>query len=192
MTMGRAGLFVLVLVVGSCGVLSLSTGCDTAGGAAAERPAALALAGNRLFDGAPPTIPHEVGGLGRHDCLDCHAEGDAVSDGRRATVTPHPELERCQQCHVSETDVALFQTNEFEGGMYPMGAKAQPMGPLLIPHPLTMRENCLGCHGSDAEEPSLRTTHPERIRCIQCHIPDHEGWPGPRPDWEEHPWRTVP
>jgi cytochrome c-type protein NapB len=153
--------------------------CDL--GAPPERPGGLPLAANRLYSGAPPTIPHEVDALGRHDCLDCHAEGDAIAAGERAKITPHPELERCQQCHVTSSGSAPFVASEFEGWTYPLGTVGQPMGPLLIPHPLTMRENCLGCHGDHAEDPFLRTSHPERERCEQCHLPVHEGWPGPRP-----------
>ena len=156
-----------------------ATACD--GGAPAERPDGLPLAANRLYSGAPPTIPHEVEGLGRHDCLDCHEDGDAMDDGLRATVTPHPELDRCQQCHVATSGSELFVANEYQGWTYPLGAVGQPMGPPLIPHPLTLRENCLGCHGEDARDPFLRTSHPERVRCEQCHVPAHEGWPGPRP-----------
>ena len=162
------------------GLLPLAlAACDTA---PPERPDAVPLAHNRLYSGAPPTIPHEVDGLGRHDCLDCHLEGDAMSDGNQAKATPHPELERCQQCHVATNTSELFVGSDYEGGWsYPLGTVGQPMGPPLIPHPMTLRENCLGCHGEDASEPALRTTHPERVRCEQCHVPAHEGWPGPRP-----------
>lgn len=153
--------------------------CDT--GPPPERPDGLPLPANRLFSGAPPTIPHEVDGLGRHDCLDCHRDGDALAGGERAKATPHPELERCQQCHLTTSESELFVASQFEGWTYPLGAVGQPMGPPLIPHPLTLRENCLGCHGDDAEDPFLRTSHPERVRCEQCHVPAHEGWPGPRP-----------
>ena len=157
-----------------------------------ERPGAVALSGNRLFDGAPPTIPHDVDELGRHDCLACHTAGDAIAGGEAATITPHPELERCQQCHVTQATVDSLVDNTFVGGVYPMGQRAHDLAPYLIPHPLTMRENCLACHGPDAGEAALRTTHPERIRCQQCHVPAQEGWPGPRPDLEMDPWNTVP
>lgn len=144
----------------------------------------------RLFDGAPPIVPHEIDG--RHACMDCHAEGDAVDNGEMATITPHPELENCRQCHVPQAVVAAFVDNEFTGELYPTGQRAHTEAPLLIPHPLTLRENCPSCHGSDSAEASLRTSHPERIRCQQCHVPLHEGWPGPRSNLEIDPWRTVP
>ncbi len=163
--------------------------CDTA--APQQRPEVLPLQANRLFDGAPPTIPHEVDELGRQDCLSCHLEGDAISDGIRATATPHPELELCGQCHVAQSSVAEFVGTDFVGGVYPMGDRAHPEAPWLIPHPLTMRENCLGCHGPEAPEAALRTEHPERMRCQQCHVPAQQGWPGPRPDLEMDPWQTV-
>jgi nitrate reductase (cytochrome), electron transfer subunit len=164
--------------------------CDTA--SPQPRPESIPLQANRLFDGAPPTIPHDVAELGRQDCLSCHLEGDAVSDGQQATATPHPELERCQQCHVPQTLAGDFVASDFAGGVYPMGQRAHAEAPWLIPHPLTMRENCLGCHGPEADEAALRTDHPERIRCQQCHVPAQEGWPGPRKDLEIDPWQTVP
>lgn len=145
---------------------------------------------NRLYDGAPPTVPHET--EGRSDCLTCHAEGDALEDGKRAAVTPHPELEHCVQCHVYQHDVAPLVAIDFTGGTYPDGPRAHAAAPPMIPHPLTMRENCVACHGPDGIDETIRTAHPERMRCQQCHVPAHEDWPGPRPDLEIEPWQTVP
>jgi hypothetical protein len=34
-----------------------------------------------------------------------------------------------------------------------------------------MRENCAACHTGPAAREEIRTTHPERIRCRQCHVP---------------------
>ena len=31
---------------------------------------------------------------------------------------------------------------------------------------------CLSCHGDEGLTEALRTTHPERINCEQCHVPD--------------------
>ena len=163
--------------------------CDT--GAPGTRPEVLHLQSNRAYDGAPPTIPHEVAALGRQDCLACHLDGDAVSDGQRAKATPHPELERCVQCHLEQGTSAAFVASDFDGGVYPMGERAHGEAPWLIPHPLTLRENCLGCHGPDGDEAALRTDHPERFRCQQCHLPAQQGWPGPRKDLEIDPWQTV-
>jgi len=145
---------------------------------------------NRLYDGAPPTVPHST--EGRSDCLTCHADGDALEDGKRAAVTPHPELEHCIQCHVPQQGVAPLVAVDYTGASYPNGPRAHAEAPPMIPHPLTLRENCVACHGPDGTDETIRTTHPERIRCQQCHVPAHEGWPGPRPDLETDPWQAVP
>ncbi len=173
-----------------CSVSSLAvTGCAT------EPPDARAdwsLPPNRLFDGAPPTIPHQVAQLGRSYCMDCHSQGDAMDDGRPAPRTPHPELEICVQCHVEQNTDDLFVPNDFQGGAWSMGERAHSLAPWLIPHPLTMRENCLGCHGEDAQFLEIRTSHPERGRCLQCHVPANEDWPGQRPDTQESSGKLGP
>ncbi len=159
------------------------------------------LRANRAYDGAPPVIPHDVRELGRGNCQACHTTGEAMWEGKRAPRTPHPELQRCTQCHLEHVTDELFAANDFEGRAYARGTRQQPSGPWLIPHPLTMREDCLDCHLGDAvvargeADPDARaadtlpddfagpptTTHPERSRCTQCHLPAHADWPGPRP-----------
>lgn len=179
-----------VVIVGALAVIVKMAPTEPAD--AYERPGYIGLRENRAYDGAPPTVPHEVAGLGRSDCLDCHAQGDAVAAGEQAKPSPHPELERCQQCHLAQVADHTFRPNSYDASWaYPLGSRAQPMGPWEIPHPLTMRENCLGCHGPEGDERALRTTHPERIRCEQCHIPAQSNYPGPRPDAESDPWQTV-
>lgn len=55
--------------------------------------AAAATRGERLYDGAPPTVPHAH--FLREDCLACHA-GAAAREEIRCS---HPERARCVQCH---------------------------------------------------------------------------------------------
>ena len=50
----------------------------------------------RMYDGAPPQIPHSIVGL-EGVCLGCHVEGV-----QGATITPHPDRPSCQQCHVPQ------------------------------------------------------------------------------------------
>lgn len=157
------------------------TGCG--GEVADAAPVALDLPSNRAYSGAPPVIPHAVQELGRQDCLSCHLRGDAAGDERPAKRTPHPELERCVQCHVERKSDGLYRRSTFVGHTYLIGHRQQPQGPWLVPHPLTLRENCVGCHGAATAQARLRTKHPERVRCTQCHVPAHEGFPGPRPGW---------
>ena len=41
--------------------------------------------------------------------------------------------------------------------------------PPPIPHALQMRENCLACHAGPGAVLEIRSTHPERWNCRQCH-----------------------
>ena len=54
------------------------------------------------------------------------------------------------------------------------GRQAIPGGPLLIPHSLQMRENCLACHAGPQAVVEIKTSHPERQNCQQCHVPDRD------------------
>ena len=55
----------------------------------------------RLFFGAPPQVPHEVG-VSANECLSCHD-----GPGAEASQTPHPSETHCQQCHVVGDQKAL-------------------------------------------------------------------------------------
>jgi cytochrome c-type protein NapB len=169
---------VLLLSLAACDARDAVPGDD------AGRSATIALRPNRAYDGAPPVIPHLVGGLSRELCLNCHLVGDAVtaSGAEMAPRTPHPELTNCRQCHVERLTKETFgATNPFAGHVWETGARQHAEAPWRIPHPLTLHENCLGCHGGENVPLAVRTTHPERTNCVQCHLPAHEGWPGPRP-----------
>ena len=50
----------------------------------------------RMYDGAPPQIPHSIAGL-EGASLGCHLEGI-----QGATLTPHPDRPSCPQCHVPQ------------------------------------------------------------------------------------------
>lgn len=47
---------------------------------------------DRLYDGAPPMIPHSIGDLNinrsENECLDCHMEGLELDEGHKATEIP--------------------------------------------------------------------------------------------------------
>ena len=51
------------------------------------------------------------------------------------------------------------------------GDRATAGAPPRIPHRLLMRENCVACHDGPAAREEIRTDHPERDRCRQCHVP---------------------
>ncbi len=148
--------------------------------AVADKSPAKVRAERRLFDGAPPTIPHENFGI---ECTACHnAEGMEVDDVGFAPPSPHDQtrgmgaLARCRQCHVFiETDEESVK-NGFVGLRQDLrkGKRLNPLSPPTIPHKTFMRDNCVACHSGPAAREEIRTPHPERLRCVQCHVRVHE------------------
>ena len=143
----------------------------------ALKSTAAVRADRRAYDGAPPTIPHESFGA---DCGNCHNErGRSVSGVGFAPASPHDGTRyagatvRCRQCHVFQTTDELFVANSFEGVPQDLAAgdRATPGAPPRIPHRLLMRENCAACHDGPGAREGIRTDHPERTRCRQCHVP---------------------
>jgi len=131
-------------------------------------------ADGRAYDGAPPVIPHIASGA----CATCHdADGSEIAGVGVAPASPHGRADgaftRCRQCHVRPVTDTSFVASRFNGlpqGPWP-GGRATPGAPPTIPHALQMRENCLTCHAGPASRVEIRTTHPERVRCRQCHVP---------------------
>lgn len=143
----------------------------------AVKSAALVRADRRAYDGAPPTIPHEPFGM---DCSSCHnPRGMPVSGVGFAPASPHEGTARvggttrCRQCHVFATDDGTFVDSEYEGFRQDLraGGRATPGAPPTIPHRTLMRENCVACHDGPGAREEIRTAHPERTRCRQCHVP---------------------
>ncbi len=137
----------------------------------------------RAYDGAPPKIPHATTEtyakpLGS-ECTTCHTNGGYVKDYQAfAPVTPHPNWSNCRQCHVPMQTSDLFHFNKFEGisqnELKPKGLTAfLPGGPPPIPHAVGFRGSCLSCHAGAAAIARIRTTHPDRINCRQCHVPSN-------------------
>jgi cytochrome c-type protein NapB len=159
----------------------------------------------RAYPGAPPRIPHgltpeeyRTGG-----CNTCHERG-GYSERFAAYVplTPHPEMGMCLQCHVGDdaaTGIALPSSDpnsrcsqchgsggpprpyanttlEWRTTAWPRLPRRTPgRSPPPIPHDLQSRGNCLSCHAGPAAVAEIRTTHPERADCRQCHVaPDSE------------------
>lgn len=158
-------------------------------GALDRRPA------RRAFEGAPPLIPHVVDQT-THDCRACHQKRVTVA-GNPAPVMPHRIFQSCQQCHVQANN-PFFAKQRTAGGPLPAGSNFEPVpigkgvrahaaAPPQIPHPTAMREQCTACHGKLGYE-GMKTTHPERTLCRQCHVvggelnqwasesPGPEGW----------------
>ncbi|MBP6600521.1 MAG: hypothetical protein KA250_01875 [Verrucomicrobiales bacterium] len=135
----------------------------------------------RAYDGAPPTVPHPIMQDSSAACLACHGQGLQVKD-RFASKMSHLTFGgSCTQCHVStqgafhavDADhfaVALTE-NSFQGAEGPPnGPRAWPGAPPTIPHRTLMRSDCMSCHGPKGLF-ALRTPHPERQSCTQCHVP---------------------
>ncbi len=128
----------------------------------------------RSFAGAPPMIPHAPLGA---NCVSCHTPvGMIIENLGKAPAMPHEETpglsagSRCRQCHVFRRTESVWAESTFVGFQrLPAAAPAYPGAPPVMPHPLGMREDCLSCHSGPSAQLDLRTTHPERIRCLQCH-----------------------
>jgi cytochrome c-type protein NapB len=133
----------------------------------------------RAFPGAPPVIPHallEDRTMGGNTCLGCHTDGGYVPVFKAyAPITPHPQMENCRQCHVPQNESPLFAGMNWQKMPRPaIDQEALPGGPPPIPHALEMRENCLACHAGPGAVAEIRTPHPERVNCRQCHVPAEE------------------
>lgn len=135
----------------------------------------------RAFDGAPPVIPHPIQESTSAQCLACHAEGLVVKD-RVTSKISHPHFANCAQCHAPAlapdaiTELALLTPiagNTFVGSKPSGGQRAYAGAPPTIPHPTAMRSDCMSCHGA-AGVYGLRTSHPDRQSCVQCHAPTAE------------------
>ena len=141
----------------------------------AAKTSAVVRAERRLFDGAPPVIPHRSMGA---DCLSCHSgEGTQVDGLGFAPPNPHAEsaggdMRRCRQCHVFAQTAGVFRASSFEGIRQDLrkGSRLHEFAPPVMPHPLLLRENCSACHTGPAAREEIRCPHPERVRCQQCHV----------------------
>lgn len=129
---------------------------------------------NRAYQGAPPTIPHEVyeRNMGDNSCLQCHQNGGYVDKFKaHAPIVPHPEMINCRQCHVAVKSNTVFKESNWEAmnNIPKYTNKALPTSPPVIPHLLEKNENCLSCHAGLGLK-KIRVTHPERSNCMQCHV----------------------
>ena len=158
-------------------LIALAAGCRESTPPAAARSTDQRAAG-RAYDGAPPVIPHAIAG----ECVTCHDEqGTVIAGVGVAPASPHGAqaasggLRRCRQCHVPSTTTDVMVASVFSGlpqGPW-KGGRATAGAPPTIPHTLQFRENCLACHAGPASRMEIRTSHPERPRCRQCHVPQY-------------------
>lgn len=165
------------------GMLFVISGCGPGdqvpvpGAEGALKSTGEARADRRLYDGAPPVIPHDDFGA---DCSACHdSQGTPVRGIGFAPASPHEETRqagatlRCRQCHVFALTDDLFAGSEFRGMRQDLwrGNRLYDGAPPTIPHKVFMRENCGACHAGPGARPEIMTSHPERTRCRQCHVP---------------------
>jgi cytochrome c-type protein NapB len=167
---------VALLAAGIAGCAEDSAVVESEGGEVVKSSAAV-RAERRLYDGAPPIIPHDDFGM---TCTQCHnKKGVEVPDVGFAPPQPHTDtpgmsnVSRCTQCHVFKESETIFAASEFVGLRQDLrrGGRLNPIAPPTIPHKVFMRENCAACHTGTAAREEIRTTRPERIRCRQCHVP---------------------
>jgi cytochrome c-type protein NapB len=142
----------------------------------------------RAFPGAPPIIPHELfedRTMGAKNCLSCHRDGGFVPPFKAyAPVTPHPQLGNCRQCHVPNKEKGTFRASTWEKIPGPaINREALAGGPPPIPHELQMRENCVACHAGPGAVAEIRTPHPERVNCRQCHVEASKNGPDEQAFW---------
>lgn len=179
------------------GVLAIDPGSETRRSA---HPRTLATWRNlRAYPGAPPRIPHGLtpDEFQNGGCNTCHERGGySQRFGAYVPITPHPEMAACLQCHVGDGElmaIALPSTDPSarcrqchtpEAGRWTestvnwrplawadIARRAAGSPPPPIPHTLEFRGNCLSCHSAPAAVEEIRTDHPERADCKQCHLP---------------------
>lgn len=130
----------------------------------------------RAYVGAPPYIPHEIPEVAEVEendtCLSCHGDGGYVKKwSAYAPTTPHKEFTNCRQCHVPQTEEKEFVRVDWKSiAPPPIKRSAIAGSPPAIPHSLQLREDCLSCHSGPSAVREIRTPHPERIHCQQCHV----------------------
>jgi cytochrome c-type protein NapB len=157
---------------------AMTAACGPAEPRAAVPRSTEARAAGRAYDGAPPTIPHDAR-IGA--CTTCHdGDGQVFAGIGVAPASPHGAaaadgaMRRCRQCHVGQEGRTLLVASRFTGlaqGPW-RGSRATPGAPPRIPHTLQLRGECVTCHAGPAARTEIRTTHPERTRCRQCHVPE--------------------
>lgn len=157
----------------------------------------------RQYDGAPPVAPHPTDQITPASCLECHGRPTTIS-GIHVPQVSHPRYLNCIQCHVSSVgpaswwktaDTAPSDGNSFAGKPQSgQGTRAYVGAPPTVPHTTWMRDDCMSCHGPGGTA-ALRTSHPDRRSCVQCHALDAaldqrlvSGLPQPPPLAE---WKTI-
>ena len=178
------------------GVLAIDPGFDTRRSAHPRTWATYRSL--RAYPGAPPRIPHGLtpDEFQAAACNTCHERGGfSQRFGAYVPITPHPEMGACLQCHVGDGELMAISlpttdpstrcrqchapgarrraeaTLDWRSLSWPQLTRDTSSGePPPIPHTLELRGNCLACHAGPAGVAEIRTAHPERANCRQCHV----------------------
>lgn len=150
----------------------------------------------RAYPGAPPSIPHGFTSdeFRTGACRTCHERGGfSMRFGAYVPLTPHPEMGACLSCHVGDDGITGIALPTFDpdarclqchrrGGLVPVRyADAAVLWPAIIPHTedgpppdiphsVRWRTDCLVCHAGPSAVREIRTDHPSRTNCRQCHL----------------------
>lgn len=133
----------------------------------------------RAYDGAPPVIPHAISTRDTQSCVACHSKDNTRTiAGKLTPQMSHPMLANCTQCHVPTSPERFFSNKnisklEVETSFHGLarhgeGSRAFDGAPPVMPHKLSMRQNCMSCHGTGRPH-AIKTSHPQRQNCLQCH-----------------------
>jgi nitrate reductase (cytochrome), electron transfer subunit len=136
----------------------------------------------RAYHGAPPVIPHPIAQDTAPACMACHEKGIRFGALRAAPI-PHQVYTSCTQCHAAvypnqpwgERSQGLLEDprnveNSFAGAQSPnAGPRWTQIAPPAVAHDTFMHERCISCHGPNGRD-ALRSTHPQRQNCLQCHV----------------------
>lgn len=118
-----------------------------------------------------PRTPHPE----LSDCLQCHTP-DAHLLG--VSLPGREANDICRQCHaMGATRGQPPAAHRAWGDVDWRPAPWPPLDPVRasgtpppIPHDLAMRGNCGTCHAGQSAIAEIRTAHPERSNCRQCHM----------------------
>jgi len=154
----------------------------------------------RAYPGAPPSIPHgfTADEFRTGACRTCHERGGySMRFGAYVPLTPHPEMGACLSCHVGNDATIGIKLPTFDpnarcmqchakGGLIPArDALFTVLWPSIvphstdgpppdIPHSVRWRTDCLTCHSGPSAVREIRTDHPFRANCRQCHLATFE------------------
>ncbi len=108
------------------------------------------------------------------DCLQCHTP-DAHLAGVALPTNEANDI--CRQCHALGASRNQPATHRAWGDVDWRPAPWPPLDPVRasgtpppIPHDLALRGNCGTCHVGESAISEIRTAHPERSNCRQCHL----------------------